>query len=126
MARNENEDVSHLNLPDPVVVQTQYYMENGNILDDKQLEDVIKEHRKIYKKLPIVCAKNIYNESTDIRTFFVLCAGSLLFDPRDKDSRYRSRHHWKLRRVPKSVYDLYIRFLKTHYKSFLYQAERGL
>ena len=126
MSRNENEDVSHLNLPDPISLQIQYYMEDGDILDDEQFDNLVLEYKQQQRKLPFICAKSVHNINTKINTYFVLCAGSLIFDPRDKDSRYRSRHHWKMRRVNKSTYNNYIRFLRTSYTSFLHQAERGL
>jgi len=126
MSRNENDDVSHLNLPTPNKVESTYHMENGSILDDEKLAKLIRDIKKDYKKLPIICAKKTYNKSTDTNTFFVLCSGSYLFDPKNKDSRYRIRNRWKMKRVNKSIYDLYIRFLRTYYKSFLYQAERSM
>ena len=126
MGRNENEDVSHLDLPNPITLETQYYMEDGDILDDEQFESLKTECKQQRQKFPVTCAKSVHNIVTQIDTYFILCAGSLLFDPRDKDSRYRSRHHWKMRRVNKSTYNTYIRFLRTNYTSFLHQAERGL
>lgn len=120
------EDFQKMNLPDPVITQCTYYMENGKILDDAGFNELVKQCKEKYLVLPMVCAKEIANTNTGINTCFVRSYGSQMFDPRNKDSRYRSRNRWKLSRINKSAYDLYIRFLRTNHTTFLHQAEREL
>jgi hypothetical protein len=126
MSRDENEDVSGLTLPDPIITKCIYHMENGEVISGEVLDLLLTDHKLQHRKPPVICAKSILNTSTNINTYFILCANSIMFDPRNKDSRYRSRNRWKIRRVKKSVYDLYVKFLKTNHNTFLYQAEREI
>jgi hypothetical protein len=126
MSRDENEDVSGLTLPDPIITECVYHIDQRGVLNDSQYAELMAECKAQHFKPPFVCAKSILNTSTMVNTYFVLCANSIMFDPRNKDSRYRSRNRWKLRRVKKSIYDLYVKFLNTKHYSFLYQAERGV
>jgi len=117
MSRNENQDVSHMNLPDPNVTEIRYFLPNGEIIDKEE-----------YDKQGKVCAKEIFNKDTHILSYYILCAGSLMFDPRElkQNCRYLSRNRWVFRRVKRSTFDLYTKFLKQQYTSFLHQAEREL
>jgi len=126
MSRNENENITHLKLPDPKTSNQTYYMENGSVLDDEQFAELIKGHKAKYTKPPMICAKTSFNLKSRLYTFYILCAGSMLFDPRNTDSRYRIRNRWLLRRVKKSVFELYLKFLNTSHKTHLFQAERGI
>jgi hypothetical protein len=126
MSRDENEDVSGLTLPDPIITECIYHIEKGGVVGDDKYIELIAEHKAQNLKPPTVCAKSILNTSTTINSYYILCANSIMFDPRNQDSRYRSRNRWKLRRVKKSVYDLYVKFLNTKHNTFLYQAERGV
>ena len=126
MSRNENEDVSMLELPDPIITKCTYNIEKMGVMDSDGYEILIATCKAQHLKPPFVCAKSILNTDTQISSFFILCANSIMFDPRNQDSRYRSRNRWKLRRVKKSVYDLYVKFLNTKHNTFLYQAERGI
>ena len=127
MSRNEHEDVSGLTLPDPIITECIYHIEKKReVLDSDQYAKLIAMCKAQHLKPPFVCAKSILNTDTKINTYYILCAGSIMFDFRYTDSRYRSRNRWKLRRVKKSVYDLYVKFLNTKHSTFLFQAERGI
>lgn len=102
MGRNENEDLSGLNLP----------------------EGEIKEQHHIHNDM--ICAKNIYSNTTGVTTYYILCAGGRVFDPNEIDVRYKVRNNWKLHRVKKTVYDMYIKFLESKRKALLYQVEREI
>lgn len=117
MSRNENENLDHISLPDPVNTHANYYIKNGEIIN-----------RDVYYKMekpPTVYAKEVQNTNTKIVTHFVLSNNhGQMFDPGEIDLRYRNRNIWKFRRVKRTAFELYIKFLKQHYKSFLRQAER--
>ena len=119
MSRNDREDVEFLNLPDPEPTIANYYMAEGLVLDRDEFEQT---------QCPLrICAKEIQNKETKITTYFVLCNNrNQMFDPRDTDARYQIRNVWKFRRVMRSTFDLYVKFLKQKYTSMLTQAERGL
>jgi hypothetical protein len=125
MGRYENENVEHIdNSPDQK--NTYYFLEDG-----------IKVTKEQYYKAQcqeIVCAKIIESTVLDrnydeiSKTNYYVLANNLgqLFDPRESDSRYRIRTRWQHRKVKRSVFDTYLKFLQQKYKSFLIQAEREL
>ena len=119
-------DFVHLDLPNPEITNTLYLMENNGILDDDAFIKLIKTCKERYANPPVICGKIITNTNTHITTYFLLCSGSQLFDPGSRDVRYRTRNRWKFRRVHKTTYDLYAKFLSTSHRTFLYQAERGI
>ncbi len=123
---NNESDFEHLDLPDPNITQILYLMENNRILNDEEFYILVKTCKERYAKPPVVCGKQITNLNTNIVTYFLLCSGSQIFDVSSRDVRYRTRNRWKFRRVHKSTYDLYTKFLSTQHKTFLYQAERGI
>lgn len=123
---NNESDLAHLNLPNPEVTKTMFLMENNQSLDDDEFLTLVKTCKERYVKAPVICGKQITNTDTNMTTFFLLCSGSQIFDPSSRDVRYRTRNRWKFRRVNKSIYELYTKFLSTNHKTFLYQAERGI
>jgi len=119
MSRHDQEDVGFLNLPDPEVTSANYYL-NGGIVMDRD------EYNKQQNKQTI-CAKEVQHKATQITYYYVLCNNrNQMFDPRETDTNYKIRNVWKFRRVSRSTFDLYTKFLKQKYTSMLIQAERGL
>ena len=119
MSRNDQEDVGFLDLPDPNPTTATYYIDGG-IGVDREKYNVLTDAKPI-------CAKAIQNKDTKFITYFILCSNSnQMFDPKERDSRYKIKSRWKFRRVNSSTFDLYLRFLKHHYRSLLSQAEREL
>ena len=119
MSRNENDNVDHLSLPDPTNTKANYYIKNGNVISREKFFEIRWEDR------PTVYAKEVQNINTKISSYFVLSNNhGQMFDSDEIDPRYKSRNIWKFRRVKKTAFELYIKFLKQHYKSFLHQAER--
>ena len=119
MSRNDQEDVGFLDLPDPNPTTATYYIDGG-IGVDREKYNVLTDAKPI-------CAKVIQNKITKTTTFFILCNSSnQMFDPKERDVRYKKRDTWKFRSVNSSTFDLYLRFLKHHYRSLLSQAEREL
>jgi len=125
MSRHENDDVSHLDLPDPVEADTLYYMNNGEILDNDTFEELMQICKDNGRIPPVVCAKYLINPQTGMHTFFVLCAGSNLYDPHNR-GRLRVYNPWKMRKTTRTTFELYAKFLRTNHKTFLFQAERGM
>jgi len=119
MSRYERDDISHLNLPDPISTRANYYIKDGEVIK--------REKYNTLKHPAVVCCKEIQHIETKITTYYVLCNGcNQMFDPHEQDTRYKVRSQWKFRRVNRSTFDLYTKFLRQHYKSLLSQAERGL
>lgn len=117
--RSDQENVEHLNLPDPELSIVVYYIDGGTSIDR---EDYLEQKLKT-----IICAKAVQNKQTDITRHYVLCNNrNQMFDPRETDGRYKIRNVWKFRSVNRSTFDLYVKFLKAKYTSLLTQAERGL
>lgn len=116
MDRYANEDLSEFNLPEDNT-QVTYIISNGNKLTQKDY-DILKDKPKVY-------AKYIYDSSTNKFFYYILCAGGLMFDPKqEKDSRYVARNNWKFRKVNQDAFNLYTSFLEKKYNNLLYQAER--
>jgi hypothetical protein len=119
MSRYDQDNVDHLDLPDPNPTVANYYIENSTFID-----------REAYMRMsdpPKVCAKEVQHKETKITSYFVLCNNrSRIFDPRVTDPRYRTRNYWKFRKVTRSTFELYIKFLKNKYNSLLLQAERSM
>lgn len=103
MSRYENENLEGLNLPDP---------------DNKTYDDVVCNN--------VLCARVITNSNTRMTTYHILCAGGQLYDPYNIDIRYKTRNPWKMRRVRRSAFELYFKFIDTRHKTFLHQAEREI
>ena len=118
MSRNENEDVSDLELPDPQSLDVTFILEKG-------LEVKLEEYNDQNKHT--ICAKSLKHKGSGKTTYYILCGdGSTMFNPNNKDVGYKRRNVWKYRKVNKSTFDLYLLFLKNSYNSLLFQAERGL
>jgi len=127
MSRHENEDVTHLKLPDPVTTRTTYYFKDSVALNQGQFEELRTLCGRENKTPPVVCAKTVEGTDTNIVSHYILCNNAgRMYDPKATDKRYQARSIWKFRRVKKSTFDLYTKFLKQNYKSLLHQAERGL
>ena len=126
MARHESENVDDLNLPDPDVLKKRNFLENGMIVDDEELTQLMNQYNIQRKTPPVICAKEIFNTKTRLYSYYILCAGGQMFDITNTNVRYKSRNIWKLRRTNKTTYGLYTQFLKTKHKTYLYQAERNV
>lgn len=119
MSRYDHENIDFLHLPDPNPSNTHYYTSSG--------ECMLKEKFLKLKDPPTICAKEVQNKQTKITSYFILCdSNNRLFNPKEHDSRKRFKLLWKFRRVKRSTFDFYIKFLRQHYRSFLLQAEREL
>jgi hypothetical protein len=120
MARHENEDVSSIQVPE-ANVERLYYLSNKDIVDDHGLSTYEKRGQK-----PIICAKRTENFDTGAIHYYVRFANSGLFNPGNIDPRYRIRPNWQLRNVSEKAFTLYIQFLETGYRTYLYNAEREI
>ena len=119
MSRHENEDISHLNLPDPKTNEVIYYLREGVAISEEEYKD-----REMVTQ---VCAKIVKHIDSDNSSYYIFCNNrTQMYDPDNYDVRYMIRNTWKFRKVSRTVFDLYIKFLKQHYRSLLSQAERGL
>lgn len=117
--RSDQENLDHLDLPDPDVNTAIYYVEGGIAIDRQ-------DYYSLDKPLT-VCAKAVQTIESGVTRYFILCNNrNQMFDPRESDKRYIIRNVWKFRPVKRTTFDLYVKFLKAKYTSLLTQAERGL
>ena len=121
-----NENLDHLSLPNPNILTHKYSLENGKIVNDKQFTELLKKTQIDKTKIPLVCSKEVYNTDTKLSSYYILCAGGQMYDPTNTDARYKKRNTWKFRKVNKTTYNSYTKFLTTRHKTFLYQAERNI
>lgn len=125
MSRNENENVEFLKLPDSNTVDMIYYVHGGKKYTDEEYLNLVTETKD--RNIPNICCKMLTNKETGLTTYYILCNNmNQMFDPKNKDFRYKKRSNWKFRRVNRSTFDTYVKFLQQNYKSLLTQAERGL
>lgn len=101
MSRNENADVSHINIPDG--------------------EDVIVHHQWD----GILCAKEVETPSGSLSRW-VKCASGALLDPRRLNEFSYKRKQWKFVRVSEACLEQYLLFLQTERTVYLTHAQRNL
>jgi|TARA_R110000824_G_scaffold143518_2_gene311215 hypothetical protein len=112
MARWENEDVSDLNIPDPVKSVTKFIGLKGEEAEEEQ-----------------GIAKSVISSDSS-RRFYIKYGRGEILDPYQIDSSYagprRQVTMYKFRRVPESAFDNYIKYLETKNRIFFTKARRIL
>ena len=112
MARWENEDVSGLNIPNPVHVETKLFDLNGKETTEDQ-----------------AIAKS--TEGSDgSRRFYIKYGRNELLDPHHVDSSYsdtrRQEHLYTFKEVSKQTFETYTKYLKSKNRLYFTQARRFL
>lgn len=108
MGRHENEDLSGLDINE-LGYKTDYINEKGvdGFVDN-------------------ICAKTITNLNDGTIRYYVLCGDTRLYNPDTMTAREKLKILWKMKKVSLTVYDLYVRYLKTRTKGLLLNAERRM
>lgn len=111
MARNENDNTDHIQVPDnsPTVV----------VFNKEGVENVPGD---------MICAQCIHFPSRNRTQYYVLYGGNQLYSPEaaKSDVTYHKRLTWKLKEVQARVFNQYVMFLQTKKNLFLRNAEREI
>lgn len=108
MGRHENEDLSGLDINE-LTYSTYYVNEKGGDGNEH-------DH----------CAKKVLNLNDGTNRYFVLYGNDSLYNPDTMTAREKQKILWKMKKVNLTVYDLYIRYLRTRTKGLLLNAERRM
>jgi hypothetical protein len=111
MARNENENLSGLVVPETDELITQYFDKTGNLAEE------INAVAKITK---------LHNKETDkiLVNYYIKFGRGLLFDPYGMDMNKLNAYNFSFKKVDSSIYSQYIQYLKTRRSLFLTHAQR--
>ena len=112
MARWENEDLSGLNIPDPVETDTTYIGLKGEETTEDQ-----------------AMAKSVIS-SDGSKMFYIKYGRSEILDPYQIDSSFassrRQRHVYKFKKVNEEAFNSYKKYLETKNRIFFTKARRFL
>lgn len=107
MARWENEDVSDLNLPDPINLVRVFF--------DKNAKEITNEDMAFAKK----------TTSDDKESYYIKYMRGDIIDPHHIDSGLRNTTYPKtFKKVNKQAFDSYIKFLQTKNRLYFTMARR--
>lgn len=107
MARWENEDVSGLNLPDPVNIASVYLDKNGKETDTEQF----------------AVAK--VTTADDKKTYYIRYGRGEIIDPHHIDINFqRNDSYYKFKKVDQKAFDTYIKFLMTKNRLYFTMTRR--
>jgi len=113
MARWENEDISGLNIPDPVNVETTFLDLNG--------KETTEDRGAI--------AKFITSSDGSLR-FYIKYGRNELLDPHQTDSSHastrRHAHIYKFKKVSEDTFNNYTKYLETKNRIYFTKARRFL
>jgi hypothetical protein len=109
MARGENEDVSDLNLPDPLKVKIVFYDRAGKEAEEAQA--VAKE-----------VSTFLNYEDFSVQQFILYGRGEIL-DPHGVDARC-NRSLYQYKKVAKDAFESYIKYLKSKNAMYFTRARR--
>lgn len=105
MARWENEDVSGLNLPDPQEVEKTYFDKSGNNC----------EKSSAYA-MQYVSENSIF--------FYIRFSRGELIDPHSIDSNTKLKNNPDFKKVKKTCFENYIKYLKTKNRLYFTRSRR--
>jgi|TARA_R110000851_G_scaffold31375_2_gene84915 hypothetical protein len=109
MARGENEDVTGLNLPDPLKVSVVFYDKAGKETEESQA--VAKEVSTL-----------LNHEDFSVQQFILYGRGEIL-DPHGIDTRC-NRRLYQYKKVAQDAFDSYIKYLKSKNVTYFTRARR--
>ena len=107
MTRGENENISHLNLPEVPEKITTFIGAKGQEAEERES-----------------FAKTVQNG--DFTTCYVRYGRGDLFDPFGPDKNMHNRHYFDFKKVSESVFNYYIQYLTTTERIFLTRARRSM
>jgi len=110
MSRGEKEDVSDLDLPDPLNPEITFYNDKG--------QRVTKQDQGVAKRVKTVLSY----DNISIQQFILYGRGEIL-DPHHVDFR-SNRNFYKFKKVSKNAFDNYIKYLKSKNTLYFTRARR--
>lgn len=108
MARGENEDVSSLDLPDPITVNKTYFDKNGKLTTDEKL------------------AFAMVVESDNKESYYIKYSRGEIVDPHHIDYNFKNKNYTVFKKVLKDSFDMYHKFLETKNRLYFTRARRYL
>jgi len=111
MARNENENLSGITLPELDEVSTQYIDKSGNLGQEQSaVAKITKVHNKEEDKVTI--------------NYYIKHGRGMLFDPYGMDANKINAYNFQFKKVNQNIYSQYVQYLKTRRSMFLTYAQR--
>lgn len=111
MARNENESLSGLIVPELDEVVTQFIDKSGNLADEKNsVAKITKVHNKEEDKITV--------------NYYIKHGRGMLFDPYGMDANKINAYNFQFKKVDQKIYSQYLQYLKTRRSMFLTYAQR--
>jgi hypothetical protein len=111
MARNENENLNGLLIPETDELINEYIDKTGNISDEK---DAVAKIAKINNK----------EDNRSTMNYYVKCGRGMVFDPYGMDMNKLNSYNFQFKKVDQKIYSQYIQYLKTRRSIFLTYAQR--
>lgn len=108
MARWENEDVSGLNLPDPIKVLKSYYDKNGKITTDEKIAFAIEA------------------EVDEKKSYYIKYSRGEIVDPHHTDFNFKDKNYTVFKKVCQEAFEMYHKFLTTKNRLYFTRARRFL
>lgn len=111
MARNENENLSGLLVPETDEIITQYIDKSGNLSEEtKAVAKITKLHNKENDRVQV--------------NYYIKFGRGMLFDPYGMDMNKINAYNFNFKKVDQSIYSQYVQYLKTRRSLFLTHAQR--
>jgi hypothetical protein len=111
MARNENENLTGLLVPDTDELSIQYFDKTGNIAEERiAVAKITRLHNK--------------EEDRTVINYYIKFGRGMLFDPYGMDMNKLNAYNFQFKKVDQKIYSQYIQYLKTRRSLFLTQAQR--
>lgn len=111
MARNENENLSGLNIPDTDDIATVFIGKSGVLCDQK---DSVAKYCTIQNK----------ENNRSVINYYIKYGRGMLFDPYGMDMNKINSYNFQYKKVDESIYNKYLEYLKSRREVFLTQAQR--
>lgn len=111
MARNENENLNGLLLPETDELINQYVDKTGNLSEEKNaVAKITKIHNREDDRVTI--------------NYYIKHGRGMLFDPYGMDMNKLNSYNFQFKKVDQAVYSQYVQYLKTRRSLFLTYAQR--
>lgn len=111
MARHENENIEHLNLPETDDIFTEFIDKSGNSAEEQNaVAKIVKVSNKEQNR-------TIYN-------YYIKHGRGMLFDPYGIDANKINSYNFQFKKVNPEIYSQYLQYLKTRKSIYLTYAQR--
>ena len=111
MARNENENLTGLLVPETDELKVQYIDKTGQL---GQEQNAVAKITKLHNK----------EEDRIVVSYYIKNGRGMLFDPYGMDMNKLNAYNFQFKKVDEKIYSQYIQYLKTRRSIFLTYAQR--